>query len=148
MTPSFSEFAEHFGQLSDEELLSRYGSGTLTEEARAVAAREIRRRGLEAPVLDFSAEEAMEAEEYAGDFEIIARFFLPTDAYILRSCLEAAGIPVLVTDDQLAQVHSLLAIALGGARVMVPASNVADAKEILNAFNNGSLALDEDETRD
>lgn len=146
MTPSLSELAEHFGQLSDEELLSRYGSESLTEEARAVAAQEMRRRGLEVPGHNASVAQGVEAEAYAGDFEIIARFFRPTDAYVLRSCLEAAGIPVLVTDDQLAQTQSLWAIAMGGARVMVPANYVADAKEIIAAFNNGSLALGEDET--
>ena len=47
-------------------------------------------------------------------------------------------------DTQLVQTDSLIAIALGGACVRVPAQCVADAQELIAAFHRGDLALDDD----
>jgi hypothetical protein len=143
--PTNTELASHFAQLTDEELLSRYASNTLTEEAGSAALREIRRRGLNVPPKDVDAMEALGDNAYAGDFKIVARFLEPMNAYVMRSYLEAAGVPVLVTDDQLTQVYSLWAVAIGGARVMVSAGHVAEAREVIKAFHNGDLAIGEDD---
>lgn len=137
------ELAEHFDQLDDEELLSQYASGTLTETATAIAAEEIRRRQLQLPAV--SEPQAPEAGEYAGDYETVARFLNPVNAHLVCSCLQAAGLPAIVADAQLVQTNSLWAPALGGARVLVPARYVADAKEVIAAFNSGALALRDDD---
>jgi hypothetical protein len=55
--------------------------------------------------------------------------------------LEAAGVPAVVADANLVQMNSLWAIALGGVRVLVPASRVAEAKDVIAAFNRGDFAL-------
>jgi len=139
------DLANRFSQLSDEVLLSRFSSGTLTELASVIAAEEIRRRGLELP--EVSKPEAPETHEYAGDYEAVARFFNVMDAHVVCSCLEAAGIPAYIADAQIVQTNSLWAPAVGGARIMVQARYVEDAKEVIAAFNSGVLALqDEDKS--
>jgi hypothetical protein len=78
------------------------------------------------------------------DYVLIARMMIPTDAHVIRGCLAAAGIDVLLTDDQHMQADMLLAAAIGGARVMVREHDVARANEILAAFERGDLALSDD----
>ena len=78
------------------------------------------------------------------DYVLIARLMIPTDAHVMRSCLAASGIDVLLTDDQHMQADMLLAAAIGGARILVREHDVARAKEILAAFERGDLALSDD----
>lgn len=47
-----------------------------------------------------------------GDFLTVAQLLTPTEAHLMRACLEAAGIPAEVADANLVQTHSLLANAL------------------------------------
>lgn len=79
-----------------------------------------------------------------NDYCVIARLMIPTDAHVIRGCLEAAGIPVILTDDQHMQANLLLAPAIGGARIMVRESDLARANAILAAYERGDLALSED----
>ena len=83
--------------------------------------------------------------DYAGDYEIVARFLNPPDAYLLCSCLKMAGVPALVADAELVQTNSLWAVALGGARLLVPALHVAEAREVIAAFDRGDYALPDDD---
>ena len=78
------------------------------------------------------------------DYCLIARRLVPTDAHVIRGCLVAAGIPAVVADDQHVQAYLLLAPAIGGARVLVPASYLQQARDILAAFERGELALPDD----
>ncbi|AQR70062.1 hypothetical protein BZG29_18300 [Janthinobacterium sp. LM6] len=78
------------------------------------------------------------------DYVLIARLMIPTDAHVIRGCLAAAGIDVLLTDDQHMQADMLLAAAIGGARVMVREHDVTRANDILAAFERGDLALSDD----
>lgn len=87
---------------------------------------------------------ASETARYEGDFKTVARFLNPSDAHITCAYLEAAGVPAFVADANLVQLNSLLAIALGGVRVLVPASRVAEAKDVIQAFNRGDFALPDD----
>ncbi len=137
-----TDLASLFHKLTDDELLYRYGSNTLTDAAKIVALEEINRRGLEAPM-----PEAPEPEDadYAGDFEMVARYLNPTDAHVVCSCLKMAGIPAVVADAQLVQTNSLWAVALGGARILVPALHVAEAKAVIAAFERGEFALRDDD---
>ncbi|RZL01805.1 MAG: hypothetical protein EOP36_10175 [Rubrivivax sp.] len=80
----------------------------------------------------------------AGDFQIVARHLTPTEAHLLRSCLEAAGIPSEVGDVNLVQAHGLLTGAVGGASVRVRQAFLSDARDVMAAYNRGELALDDD----
>jgi hypothetical protein len=135
------DLARHFRDMSDDELLHRCGSGSLTEAAQSVAIKELTSRGLTLPDPTTTASETA---NYEGDFETVARFLNPIDAHLICACLEAAGVPASVADANLVQTNSLWAIALGGVRVLVPASRVAEAKDVIEAFNRGDFALPDD----
>lgn len=62
---------------------------------------------------------------------------------MLCACLNAGGVPAEAGDTHLVQAHSLLAGAVGGASVRVPANYVAEARELMAAFRRGDFALDE-----
>ncbi|WP_051294098.1 hypothetical protein [Pseudoduganella violaceinigra] len=79
-----------------------------------------------------------------NDFCLVRRCLIPADAFILCGCLRAAGLNATVMDDQHMQAALLLAPAIGGARVMVPAAELPQALEVLDAFERGELALDDD----
>jgi DNA-binding transcriptional regulator LsrR (DeoR family) len=83
-------------------------------------------------------------EPYLGDMQIVARHLTPTEAHMLCSCLQAAGVPAQVGDVHLVQMHALLAGAVGGACVRVPSSCVAEAKEVVAAFERGDFSLQDD----
>ena len=83
-------------------------------------------------------------DEYEGDWQLVARCLDPTEAHLLCSCLKASGLPAIVADANLVQTHSLIAVAVGGARVLVPESYVERAHAVLEAFHRGDFALDED----
>jgi hypothetical protein len=57
--------------------------------------------------------------------------------------LEAEGIPATLGDAQTIQTDTLLTIALGGIRVMVPAPFADAARATVKAFECGALAIDE-----
>ena len=136
------ELAKYLHDISDEELLHRCRDGSLTEEAQSIAEAELASRGLNPP-----APIAPQTENfpYEGDYEIVAQLFNPTDAYVLAGCLEAAGIPTVVADTNLCQVHSLLTIAVGGVRIRVPAARAAEAKSVIAAYYRGDFALPDDD---
>lgn len=142
MTSDHADFASMFRELTDDELLRRYGCAMLTDAAAGVALAEINARGLEVPEPPLSAQEPI---AYAGDYEVVARYLNPTDAYVVRACLEMAGIPALIADAQLVQTNSLWAVALGGARLLVPAAYLAEAGNVIAAFNRGEYSLTDDD---
>lgn len=81
---------------------------------------------------------------YAGDWVMVARYLSYTEVHMLRSCLEAAGVPAEVADAQLVQTDPLLTPAMRGASLRVPASYLAEAREVLEAFKRGDFALADD----
>jgi hypothetical protein len=90
-------------------------------------------------------EDAMQAPIVSGqDLFTVATYYVPTDAHIVQGCLMAAGIPAVVADANLVQTHSLLTPALGGVRILVPASYLQQAQEVIAAFNRGEFQLDDD----
>lgn len=143
MNADCADLVSLFRQLTDEELLSRHGSKTLTDTAAALAAGKIKRRGLDLLMPELSGPEDA---GYAGDYGIVARFLNPTDAYVVCSCLKMAGVPAVVADAELVQTNSLWAVAIGGAGLLVPALHVVEARDVIAAFNRGEYALpDHDE---
>ncbi|KQQ87503.1 putative signal transducing protein [Massilia sp. Leaf139] len=77
------------------------------------------------------------------DLFIVARYLIPIEAALVQGCLEASGIPAVLADAHLMQTDLLLAPALGGVRILVPASFVQQAQATIEAFKRGEFALDE-----
>ena len=79
--------------------------------------------------------------DYQGDLIIVAKNLYATGAHMLCGCLQAGGVPAETADTNLAQTHSLLSIAIGGASVRVPANYVEEAETVIAAFERGDFAL-------
>ena len=82
--------------------------------------------------------------DYQGDLIIVAKNLSATEAHMLCGCLRAGGVPAETADTNLAQTHSLLSIAIGGASVRVPANYVDEARTVIAAFERGDFALGDD----
>src|SRR6478736_94289 len=89
-----------------------------------------------------------EDPSYDGDLVTIARRFDPIAAELLRGRLAADGIPALLGDAHLVQASALWATALGGVRVMVPASYVPQALRAVAAIEHGELRLEDEDDED
>lgn len=91
------------------------------------------------------ASAAMDAEALPGrDLFVVAKCMVPTDAYLLQGCLVAGGVPAVVADANHVQADLLIAPALGGVRILAPASYLAQAAQILAAYERGDYQLDDD----
>jgi hypothetical protein len=89
-----------------------------------------------------SHEEAHE-EPPPGDLVTVTRVFNALEAEMLRGCLETEGIPATLGDVQTVQTDTLLTVAMGGIRVMVPTPFADAARQTVEAFERGALAIDE-----
>ena len=78
-----------------------------------------------------------------GELVTVTRVFNSLEAEMLRGCLQAEGIPATLGDAQTVQTDTLLTVALGGIRVMVPSSFADAARQTVDAFERGALAIDE-----
>jgi hypothetical protein len=142
---------ERFQLLNDEHLLALFQSGDLIDLAKEVAAEELGRRGVElampATEANMASENVLASEDNApssgGDLVLIARLFTPAEAHILRSRLHADGVPAVVTDDHIVGTNSLLTMAVGGVRVLVPESDFERARVVINAIERGEYRLDD-----
>ena len=86
-----------------------------------------------------------EVEQIPGrDLFIVARYMVPLDANLAQGCLVAAGVPAVLADAHLMQTDLLLAPALGGVRVLVPAVHLQQAHAVLEGPARGDYALDDD----
>lgn len=79
-----------------------------------------------------------------NDYRIVARLTDPLEAQLIRGCMNAAGIAAVIADEQHTQANLLAAIALGGVRLMVPASDLAQAQDMLAAYERGDFTLADD----
>ncbi|MBX3609033.1 MAG: DUF2007 domain-containing protein [Hydrogenophaga sp.] len=82
-----------------------------------------------------------------GDWQTLTTVFTPTEAFVLRGVLQAAGVPAAVADAHLVQAHGLLAAAIP-VRVLVPERCVDQAREVLAEFERGDFALDDEDGND
>ena len=64
----------------------------------------------------------------------------PIDAELAKLRLETAGIPVVVADQHLVGVQWLWSIAIGGVKVKVEESDLAQAREVLREDHSADLA--------
>jgi hypothetical protein len=77
------------------------------------------------------------------DLVTVTRVFNTLEAEMLRGCLEAEGIPATLGDVQTVQTDTLLTVAMGGVRIIVPAPFADAARQTIAAFERGALAIDE-----
>jgi hypothetical protein len=102
---------------------------------------ELLRAALGVPGLTAGAH--MEAEALPGrDLFEVAKFLIPTDAYVVHGCLVANGVPAVVADSN--QADLMFGPALGGVRILAPEAHLARAREILAAYERGDFQLDDD----
>ena len=79
-----------------------------------------------------------------GDWQTLTTVFSPTEAYLLRGVLQAAGVSASVADAHLVQAHGLLAPAIP-VRVQVPALCIEQGEAVLAAFERGDYGLSDDD---
>ena len=138
------ELAETFSRMSDGELLERWRSGILTEVAVEVARSELARRGIDAPEfvpLELPDEDPGPQSDVS--FVTVARSLEPLQIEMLRSRLQAEGIPAFALDAGINQANALFSIAVGGVRLMVPREFSDEARRIIGLVRSGRFALSE-----
>ena len=83
--------------------------------------------------------------ETGGPLRICTRFLLPMDAEIFAARLKTEGIGAVVMDSDTVYANGAFhtSLGMGGVRVMVPQSQMAEAQQILAAYNAGEFAIDE-----
>jgi hypothetical protein len=82
------------------------------------------------------------------DLQVVDSFLYPHDAFLARAALETAGIRVAMADDHIIAMDWRLAYAVGGIKLQVRASDLAEAREILSAAREAALAREDDEEPD
>lgn len=87
----------------------------------------------------------MTTPSHPGDYVTVANLQTATEAHLIQGALRAGGLDALVPDANISQTHSLMTVALGGVRVVVPADQLDAAQEILRARDMGELRLPDDE---
>src|SRR5215469_4721541 len=114
MTPSPEELAAKYAQMSEAELLELARSyDGLLEIAQVALRGEFARRGLEAPLV-----EEPEEPEFRR-LVTVRRYRDLTEAFVGRSLLESAGIPVWIADEHLVRMNWFYSNLVGGMRLQV-----------------------------
>jgi hypothetical protein len=142
--PSREQLTQRLQEVSDAELLRHVRERTLIPAALEVAEQIIQARGLaqsSAGVdMDSAVETSVEPDEpAAGDLVPLVEFLGPQKAGVLRTCLESHGIFVHLWGEHLAYMDIILSAATGRTKLLVPATQLAQAREILAAFTRGEL---------
>jgi hypothetical protein len=129
-----TRLAQFYSALSDGELQQlAQESGSLTEEARSVLARELSRRHL--------IVEAPEEAEYAKskprpelrELLTIRQFRDLPEALLAKSVLDSAGIECFLGDDNLIRIDWLWSNLLGGIKLRVRQEDALVASRLLEA---------------
>jgi hypothetical protein len=89
-------------------------------------------------------DDALAPAEYLGDLTVVARLSGINEALTLKGCLEAAGVPATIGDQLLMTQNSWLNTASGGVRVLVPATLVPRANEVIAQYRNGAFEIEGD----
>jgi hypothetical protein len=77
-----------------------------------------------------------------GDWVTAARQLTPTNAHLIKNCLQAAGIEAMVADANLVQANAFMMNAVGGVRVLVQQGALAEATAVLRQYEAGEFALE------
>lgn len=73
----------------------------------------------------------------------VATFNMPYQAHLAKSRLEAADIPVFISDEHLISINQLYSPALGGVKLQVPGDHLKEAQEILDSVSDVELQDEE-----
>ena len=122
------EFKRKFRELTDDALLE-VDRGDLIESARQCYDEELASRSLTPPQPE-PAEPAAPSGP-VDELVPVGVFLYAQDANIAQSVLESAEIPCFQPDRRTLDVDPALAVPLGGRRLLVPASRVEQARELL-----------------
>lgn len=76
----------------------------------------------------------------------VFRSFSPAEAQLVRSRLDAAGIPATVTNEAAALSTEGYALTVGGVRVQVPSDHEQDALDLIHSKASDELPEDPDST--
>jgi hypothetical protein len=140
---SREDLTQHFESLSDEELLQRLKSETLTPLAIEVASSILRSRGIDPESLPgatgSSGESGVGSDGESPDLVTVAVEWDPLKANLLRALLESHGLFAYVWGEHLATANIFLSNAGGGSRVQVRSDQVSQARELISAFERGEL---------
>jgi hypothetical protein len=137
----------HYAELSDETLLHRMRSGTLTEMARSVMSAELSKRGLVFVELEAEPEQPPMDSDHDDRWSNLEQHLSPIEAEVLCGLLNSEGVPAQVTD-----IHLMTALpmwqtaAYGGVRVRVPTAFLQQAMAIKAAFVAGAYIDPESES--
>jgi hypothetical protein len=75
---------------------------------------------------------------------IIATFNTPNEAYFAKMILEASGIASSLFDENLISIQPLYSIAVGGVKLAVSESQVAEAIGIIGEYETQQMEHEED----
>ena len=75
----------------------------------------------------------------ADDYAVVATFSMPYEAQIARASLQAAGIDALIADEHTINMDWFYSNALGGVRLLVHKSQLAEARELVAADFSAEL---------
>jgi hypothetical protein len=143
MEVSREDLERRYAEVSDQELLDRYSSGTLTELAKSVVREESRRRGLSvALATDEPAALEPPVPQARGPLVPVATQLTYTEANILCSLLNSEGIACELAHAYLSTAHHFLSASTGGVRLLVAESDLPRVREVIAALKRGEYALD------
>jgi Putative prokaryotic signal transducing protein len=149
MSDHRDELSDTFSRMTDEELVERWSTGMLTDTAVEVARAEFARRQITPPPeLPAKAPEEDLGPQPDVSFATVARSLEPLQIEMLRARLRAEGIEAFTVDSGINQANALIAIAVGGVRLMVPRESAEEARRIIQLIRAGSFALRDDEAGD
>jgi hypothetical protein len=137
------DLERRYAEVSDQELLDRHASGTLTELATDVVREELRRRGIAvASAPDEPTADEPPIPRARGPLVPVALQLTYTEASIVCSLLNSEGIACELAHAYLSTAHHFLSAATGGVRLLVAESDLPRAGEVIAAFKRGEYALD------
>ena len=129
----------HWSEASDEALLEAAQQlDEFTDQGRSILLDELRRRGLTVPALATDADNgdplapAEEIEVWRGNGMILADPIL--------AVLRANGIPARTRGEAFGRIYGLTLDGLGEVDIIVPADRAEEARGLLTAGEEGSLA--------
>jgi hypothetical protein len=122
------DIAAGYRKMLDGELLKLAQSyDELTDPAQTALRAEFARRGLEPPVL-----EEVDGQPELRDLVTVARYRDLSEAIVVRTVLECAGIYVFLRDENLIRLDWQVSNLIGGIRLQVEAKDEARAVELLH----------------
>lgn len=79
------------------------------------------------------------------DWEVVDEAAGELQAELIRSLLESFGLKTWISQEGAGRVHGLSVGRLGRAQILVPSSQADEAKNILQKYYAGELALPDEE---